>query len=1178
MKMSKQLTTILFVLIISLISVIQAEVLFMDNFNIDGTGNLNTDYNAPGRQSGTFAPLEYTTDSPTLTDTGIYAGKYYCDVLNNSSPQHNFIGQGNFSIEFDVDLYTNLASHFMVVSFGKPNAGAGYEIPGGMEVFFGKYGGVSLYAVSEIDPDPSHLHFYPAPGLFTGSNMAHNIKISVSQPGFPIASNEKCRAVLFIDDIPYPLGLDNGEHSFARTLTNALDNNYITIGTWVGYEPLYPNPPTTVDNFTISTLHSNDLATTAWTGDADSGIDSSKTYTHAVCFGDSAGFSVNGVPFTGSGSSQSGSNWKFSTADFFPLSGPTASSTLNISGASAGLVSNFMESTVSTNAGALIISGLTPSMQYELSLFCVGSEAAGGRQSYFATSGGSPIYPIDQDEFGAGNGQRLTCAYTASKDGTFTISTTPLTDSTPTWNWYGFCNKALPPIAPTSISATKGVYTDKIHVNWEKVLPAQSYLLFRAETNDLSLTNYVVQVISNFFDDTVPSVVVAKDYYYWVQSVNAAGASTIYGTDFGYTKSVPPDTPTAISPDGNVVTSPVEFTASSFNDGSGFTFDASHWQVAADSGFSSINWETGDNGPPVNSIFASRSSIPNGTNFWRVRYKNNKNTWSAWSESNLFVCVQSAAQPGVFKDSFNVIGNGDINFDCNAVGRQSGNATPLNYIVSGTTEIGSGSSNPGELLLGQNSGASPLMSFESADKFNIEFDAKIHDFDASTDWLSLSLGSDNQSSILPENNTGLGAVFLADGTFQFYDGTLMLRSVADAFPSNDKCHVFITTSTDEFDEGEPAYCSVFVNGIPMVNNGAFSKYAYTHNFGFVKNYVTIYNYNEVGTSSSLIDNLNISRAPTNVVSVHPWTGDLDSLIDSSKQYTHLVNISGDDATINTHTFIGTGILTNQGFNNGDPHYTTSTWALIDAGNYLVAWTQVPAPTPNLSGQSFTLGQFGVIGAGSPAVVLSGLTPNSSNTLYLYSWAHENGSEITFPSSYGGAVDLIDVDQYGQYNGIIIQYDYIADKNGKFTVAATPEIDSIRFFICGFANRETGTQNPQIDVDNMIAFGEVANGGSKALPMEIANIGGGIVAGTISGISAPFSLATNDYYAVPGTNDSISVTFSPIELRDYTNIITLTGSGGTVEVTLFGSGIPEPMGIWIMTVLGLLLSRPIKSQL
>jgi len=113
---------------------------------------------------------------------------------------------------------------------------------------------------------------------------------------------------------------------------------------------------------------------------------------------------------------------------------------------------------------------------------------------------------------------------------------------------------------------------------------------------------------------------------------------------------------------------------------------------------------------------------------------------------------------------------------------------------------------------------------------------------------------------------------------------------------------------------------------------------------------------------------------------------------------------------------------------------------------------------------------------------------------------------------------------------------------------------------------------------MIAFGEVANGGSKALPMEIANIGGGIVAGTISGISAPFSLATNDYYAVPGTNDSISVTFSPIELRDYTNIITLTGSGGTVEVTLFGSGIPEPMGIWIMTVLGLLLSRPIKSQL
>jgi hypothetical protein len=464
------------------------------------------------------------------------------------------------------------------------------------------------------------------------------------------------------------------------------------------------------------------------------------------------------------------------------------------------------------------------------------------------------------------------------------------------------------------------------------------------------------------------------------------------------------------------------------------------------------------------------------------------------------------------------------------------------------------------LLLGENSGVLPLMSFESCDKFNVEFDVKIHNLDSSADYVSLSIGNENQSSVLPEDSTGLGALFYANGTFQFYKGTQLLHSEANAFQTNDKCHVLITASADGFDEGDPAYCSVFVNGKPMINNDAFNKYSYKLLNGLIKNYVVMYNHNDVGTSASLIDNLKISCAATNVISVHPWTGDSDSLIESSKIYTHLVNISGDDVTINSQTFTGTGVLTNQEFANGDPHYTTSKWALIDAGNYLVAWSPEPPFVPNLTGGSFDLGQFGVIGAGSPAIMLSGLTPNSSNTLYLYSFAHTIGTDITFPNSYGGSVEKIDVDQYGELNGIIVQCDYIADSNGKFVIAATPDNGDIRFFICGFANTETGTQNPKIDVDNMLSFGETS---LKTLPLEIANIGGGVVDGTITGITQPFSLSTNNYYAVAGSNDSISVTFTSSEERDYTNIITLTGNGGTAEVTLIGSGIPEPGIIWII---------------
>jgi len=1070
MKLTKQLTTILLTLTISLATAVQAEVLFSDNYNVDTSGDLNTDLDAAGRQSGTFAELGYSwwlnpngTLPPSVTDVGTYTGKALLGGHCTVTPSRNFTEHGDFSIELDIDIVTNLDTHFFSIGFGKNAENAGWSHPWGMEVVLGKYLGQSVYALSENGI--SRLQIYPLPGIFTESNTVAHVKVCVWQSGFPPTGN--CKVALFINDTAYPLNVTASESQFIHTLAIPPTNNYIVFENANSDAALYPM---TIDNLVISTLEDNTLDTTAWTGDINSGLDSSKVYSHAVSFGDVSDANINGIIFDGSAGSISGDNWELKTASSIPLSGPTASSSPNVSPASGQLVANYMESVNSSNAGALAISGLTPGLNYKLSLFSIGSEAAGGRKSYFASSSGINLPLIDQDEFGDKNGQLLTINYSAPSDGVFSFSTTPETTSTPAWNWYAFCNEVIAPNAPDAIYATQGAYTDNVHIYWTAVAGSQSYIVYRADTNNLSSTNIFWEVTTDYYDDS--SVAVAQNYYYWVAAANTGGVSSVTGSALGFTASTPPDTPTAISPDGNTVTSAVEFTASAYNDGSGFAFAASHWQVSANSGFSSIKWTTGENGPAISSIFASRISIPDGTNYWRVRYKNDKNTWSDWSESNLFICVQGTSQPGIFNDTFNVTGNGDVNLDCNAAGRQSGNITPLNYIVSGTTEAGSGSANPGELLLGQNSGISPLMSFESSDKFNIEFDVKLHSFDASTDWLSLSLGNDAQTSILPENSTGLGAVFGADGTFQFYKGTTLQHSESAALPAAQEFHVFITTSTENFDDGEPAYCSVFVNGSPVPNSlNGNKKYGYTLVDGFVKNYVNIFNYNEVGTSSSLIDNFEISEA-TASTSVHPWTGNDDSLIDETKEYTHLVNISGDDVTINNHDFIGTGILTNLGVNNGDPHYTTSTWALIDAANYLVAWLPAPPtpiPSPNVSDQSFKLGEFGVIGIGSPAIMLSDLTPYSSNSLFIYSFAHGTKTEVTFPNSYGGAVDLIDVDQYGVSNGIIIQVDYIADENGKFSVAAVPEADDARFFICGFANEETGIPEPGLFIIYFFSF-------------------------------------------------------------------------------------------------------------
>jgi len=1188
MKTIKQLTIILSLLIFSFTAILQAEILISDDFTVTTSGfPFNGDVNAQignGRQTGSLATLTYSwwpglsaNATPRLTTSPPLAGLCTFDRAVSMNHEKNFNDiTGGFYIEFDLIRLTNI-NYGTSIGFGKAYGWAGWQHNYGLDIVFNRTSGIPGYFISDnafgsdlADTGPTKGYFQ-FPELASETNPTIRVKVCVLNDVFP--TTNYARFSLFLNGQPYPVYTNGAGSVFSHTISSKPTNNYIVIN----QNPPYDDggvldPIIAIDNLTIATLSDSAVGTAAWSSDVNSGIDSSKVYTHAVNFGAMGDSIVNGLTFTGSKSNFYGSDWKLVSASSTPLTGPFSSydegKNPSVSGASLGLVSNFIKAADSDSAGGLFISGLTPGLNYKFSLFSFGFETAGGRSSYISTSDGIKFPILDQDEFGDNGGQLLTYEYTAPDNGTFSISTTPITPSAPAWNWFAFCNEVLPPDAPASISATEGVYTNKIEAAWSSVDGAEYYTLFRADSSDISTTNFAAQLVSNSYVDVVPNVTFAQDYYYWVQACNTGGSSSLTGPAIGFTKSEnPPDTPAGISPASlNIVTSPVEFIASIYNDNGGFAFNASQWQVSESPAFSPLKWDSSESAPPTNLIYAPQNKVNSGTNFWRVRYMNDRNTWSDWSNSNDFICVSGEQQSGIFKDNFNVLPTGNINTDYAISGRQTGTASPLAYKVSGTTEIGGFSTYPGKLMLGQNAGCSPNTSFESSDKFNIEFDVKLHNFDASTDWLSLSLGKEDQSSLLPQSDSGIAASFGADGTFKFYDGTTLLHTETNSFTSSQEFHVFITTSTDEFDEGEDAYCSVYVNGTPIPNSfNSNNKYAYTLASGFVKNYVTLFNYNNAGSSSSLIDNLEISAAPTNVITVHPWTGDADSLIESSKEYSHLVNLSGDDVTINSQDFIGTGILTNMGVNNGDPHYTTSNWALIDAGNYLVAWIPDPPPVPNLTGGSSTLGQFGVIGIGSPAIMLSGLTPNSSNTLYIYSFAHDSGSEITFPSSFGGAVDLIDVDQYGPNNGIIIQYDYIADANGKFAVTAMPELDNLRFFICGFANIETGTSDPQLYVDNMLAFGETV---LDTLPLEIANIGGGIVTGTISGIESPFSLSTNWYYAVSGTNAGVFVTFSPIEERDYTNVITLTGSGGSAEVTLTASGIPEPVMLWIVGLLAM----------
>ena len=1180
---------------------LSAEIIIADDFTVTSSGfPVNGDVNLQidnGRQTGTAAPLEYVwwnglsgNATPRLTSGGARAGICSFDRAVSMNLSKNFTDLTNgFSIEFDLIRFGDI-DYGTSIGFGKAYAMAGWQHNYGLDIVFNRTAGVPGYFISDnafgedlTDTGPTKGYFQ-FPKLAYETNPTIRVKICILNDVFP--ATNFWRFSLFLNGQPYPAYTNGLGSVFSHTITSKPTNNYIVINQNPPYdEDDILDPIIAIDNFTIATLADSKVDTTAWSDDISSGISSSKIYTHAINFGAIEDTVINGVVFSGSESNLYGGNWKLVSASSTPLTGPFSSfaegKAPSVSGASLGLVSNFIKAADSDSSGGLLISGLTPGLNYKVSLYSFGFETPGGRSSYISTSDGIKFPIIDQDEFGDNGGQLLTYEYTASDIGTFSISTTPITPAVPAWNWFAFCNEVLPPDAPASISATEGIYSNKIEIVWSTADGTEYYVLYRAESSDISTTNFSIQLVSNSYYDAVPAITYAQDYYYWVQACNTGGSSSLTGPAYGFTKSEnPPDTPNGISPSSlNIVTSPVKFVASEYNDNGGFTFNVSQWQVSESPVFSPLKWDSGETAPATNFIYAPQNKVSSGTNFWRVRYMNNKNTWSDWSNSNQFICVAGEQKSGIFKDNFNVISTGDVNTDYVNTDRQSGTFSPLPYAYSGMTEIGGFAAYPGKLMLGQNAGCSPNASFESSPNFKIEFDAEPHLFDGSGDWLSCAFGKENNSNLSPISPSGLGAVFFTHSAFQLFEGEKLLGTSWNV-PTNEPFHVTITGSSDSIGESDPAYCSVFINGMPItILNDSISTYSHTMVSGFVKNYITLFSSNGASNQPSLVDNFSVKQAP-GVVTVHPWTDDSDSLIidDSSVKYTHLVNLSGDDVTINQHQFIGTGILTNQGFNNGDPHYTTSTWALVDAGDYLVAWTPdppTPIPVPNLSGGSSTLGQFGVIGIGSPAVVLSGLTPNSSNTIYIYSFSHDTGSEIIFPSSCGGTVEKIDVDQYGSLNGIIIQYDYIADEDGNFSIAAVPEMSHLRFFICGFANRETGVSEPQLYVDNLLAFGETP---LKTLPLEIANIGGGIVDGTISGILSPFSLATNLYYAVPGTNDSISVTFSPTEERDYTNIITLTGNGGTAEVTLIGSGIPEPGIIWIAGLLGSLLIRGYSKRI
>ncbi len=761
------------------------------------------------------------------------------------------------------------------------------------------------------------------------------------------------------------------------------------------------------------------------------------------------------------------------------------------------------------------------------------------------------------------------------------------------WAWLGldYIQVETPiPDAPAGVSATQGSTNDRVIVSWYATAKADKYKVLRNTIDNTNAATDISGELGEFivqFDDT--TALDNSNYYYWVQAGNIYGWSPLSDYVIGFrTTSTGPDKPSNIFPaDGSTPEFPISLAASAYIDSEGWPFVTSLWQISSESDCSSPRNDIYSGA--VTNVSLDAGQIYTGTNYWRVRYRNERNKWSDWSDITLFIVDRDIDSSFYFYDTFNnVSGSGDVNKDFTISGRQYGKVIPVEYSIAGTTEIGDAATNPNELTLsGAGSACSPNWSFEDSGEFMI--DVKITP-SAAGSAITFGKASQNESAA---SGGGFGVIFYGDGSgkYDVYSGSTLAGTFTNDVVKSSELQVLLTASTIDFDN-EQAYIAVTVNNAPLVlkrtwmsempATNLYDRWAYTFAYykgdGFDKNYITLYNYGGDG----VYDDLKISTIKAKF-STRTWENDDDTWIGTSNSvsdFTHAVNLNTDgNITVNELEFVGVGQGTNWLTPDTIPACSGTNWALFNSSGSM-AWYDQDAPFSGDSGQILEHGLYGW--SCSVGIILSNLVPNSINVLNIYGYPFDTTRpRISYISGSDGGLFEVDENEVID-KGQIIEYEYTAGSDGTFTIILTPE-PAQDYFVYGFSSYLKEIAVPEIDVVEFLDFGEVSIIETKSMNLDIFNVGGGIVSGTVSfaTVDGIFSVSTNDYYAEAKSSDTIEVTFEPFEEIDYSNTIYLTGSGtnGVVEVLLTGTGVPE-MGIVfsiLYSVIGIFIFRGRKSE-
>jgi len=730
---------------------------------------------------------------------------------------------------------------------------------------------------------------------------------------------------------------------------------------------------------------------------------------------------------------------------------------------------------------------------------------------------------------------------------------------------------SLVPHVPQGVSATKGTTNDRVIVTWYSEADVTKYQVYR---NNIAVTNSAVNISGELGDVTQFDDITAlgnSNYYYWVQAGNDYGWSGFSDYDIGFrTSSIGPDIPTNILPiNGSTPEFPIFLTASAYSDPGGWPFAASEWQISSRVDFST---KTEYHSGGFTNVTPPSGNYYNGTNYWRVRYGNDKNRWSDWSDSTFFIVNRDTNSTFYFMDTFNNVSeSGDVNNNINASARQFGKIAPLDYSITGSNVVGTLANVPNKLVLYGESACSPNYSFEDYNSFKIECDM-------SPDTLgsAITFGKSTQNDA-PTNVGGFALIFYGDGSgkYDVYESTTLVGTFMNDEIKTSPFHVSVSASTVDFDN-DHAFIAAYINGKPLIlwprelawqfNTNHFN-YVYEKVNGFGGNYISLCNLG----GQSAFDNLKISEISTNF-STFMWLNDADSGIDLANNYTHAINFNdADDITINGVPFLGGGTNVSVSTDGGSNNYFTTGSTSLTGEYFGSAYEVIPAdgymdtdgkywepwmPNVKVTGNGKDLLKHFIFNVWDGIQIKLDVTPNSSNVFTLHSmcwWPKDNGGVFLLAGNDGSAPMEVSVSQFEQYTGAVIQYEYKAPADGKFifTISDWPHP------VFAFSNYETGIPEPEIEVVNSLDFGEIVLGNPKTLQFPVFNTGAGTVSGEFSGIIAPFSLnAGSNYYAVHESPDFIYITFDPLADGDFSNIVFLTGNGGNAQIELKGTAVPE----------------------